>query len=141
MVKYLIISTFVLVLLVVAFSLQGNALAQKKGKTPVKELQQKNSQGNKDAIISDINNLVVDSYQYKILPKTMGGGDGSYRGYKINAKGAWGKLNPNGVFKVKKVTDKSITFEGRSKIVKGGVITITADDNGVVAPLVIKGYK
>jgi len=143
MVKNLIISTYVLMLLVAALSLQGNAVAQEKGKTPVKELQEKDIKANKDAIYSDINTLIADIFMYKIRPKTRGGGEGSYRGYKIDAKGQWGKNNPNAVYKIKKCTDKSVTIEAKSLVVKGGIITMTADENGRVHPegLVKKVFK
>jgi hypothetical protein len=38
---------------------------------------------NKDAIISQLSNLSANAYQYRIRPTTMGGGGGSYEGYKI----------------------------------------------------------
>jgi len=40
---------------------------------------------NKDAIINDLNNLFANAYQYRIRPASMGGGGGSYAGYKIPA--------------------------------------------------------
>src|SRR5215470_10767108 len=43
-------------------------------------------QSNKDAIVNDLNNLAADAYQYKIRPTTMGGGGGTYGGYKVRTK-------------------------------------------------------
>lgn len=42
-------------------------------------------QSNKDAVINDLNNLFANAYQYRIRPSSMGGGQGSYRGYAIPA--------------------------------------------------------
>ena len=41
---------------------------------------------NKDAIINDLNNLAAFAYQYRIRPASMGGGQGSYVGFKIPTK-------------------------------------------------------
>ena len=41
---------------------------------------------NKDAIVNDMNNIAADAYQFRVRLKTMGGGGGSYAGYKIPAK-------------------------------------------------------
>ena len=55
-------------------------------------------QSNRDAIINDLNNIAAQAYQYRIRPKSMGGGNGSYRGLKIptrmqsNANGSYACL-------------------------------------------------
>jgi hypothetical protein len=38
---------------------------------------------NRDAITSEIVNIGANAYQYRIRPTTMGGGGGTYEGYKI----------------------------------------------------------
>ncbi len=38
---------------------------------------------NLDAVINDLNNLSAMAYQYRIRPSSMGGGEGSYTGFKI----------------------------------------------------------
>lgn len=40
-------------------------------------------QSNKDAIINDINHLAAYAYQYRLRPKSLSGGDGSYVGFKL----------------------------------------------------------
>ncbi len=41
-------------------------------------------QTNKDFIINDINFIALYARQHKILPKSMGGGEGSYQGFSIS---------------------------------------------------------
>lgn len=41
---------------------------------------------NKDAIINDLNNITAQAIQYRIRPKSMEGGNGSYIGFKIPTK-------------------------------------------------------
>src|SRR5690349_18225008 len=36
-----------------------------------------------DAMISQMVSILANAYQYRIRPQTMGGGGGSYQGYKI----------------------------------------------------------
>jgi hypothetical protein len=43
-------------------------------------------QDNRDAVINDLNNLAAYAYQYRIRPSSMGGGEGSYAGFKIPEK-------------------------------------------------------
>ncbi|HTK81241.1 MAG TPA: hypothetical protein VL633_03035 [Bacteroidota bacterium] len=38
---------------------------------------------NKDAIVSDLNAIAADAFQYSQRPHGMGGGDGSFAGYAI----------------------------------------------------------
>lgn len=40
-------------------------------------------QSNKDAIINDLNNIAAHAYQYRLRPKSMNGGAGSYAGFFI----------------------------------------------------------
>ena len=40
-------------------------------------------QANKDAIINDLNNIAAHAYQYRLRPKSMNGGAGSYAGFAI----------------------------------------------------------
>ena len=43
-------------------------------------------ESNKDAMVNDINNINAHAYQYFIRPVSMGGGGGSFTGYKIPTK-------------------------------------------------------
>jgi hypothetical protein len=83
-------------------------------------------QGNEDAIINDLNNLAAFSFQYRIRPKELGGGAGSYLGFKIVEQL---KKNENAEF-VSEVIDKDhIRFKATS--VKGySWVMETIDESG-----------
>jgi len=66
---------------------------------------------NKDAIINDLNNLAAHSYQYRIRPKEMGGGAGSYLGFKIAEKL---KKNGNAEFEAEVIDKDHIRFKATS---------------------------
>ena len=80
---------------------------------------------NKDAIINDMNNIAADAYQYRVRLKTMGGGGGSYAGYKIPSKlqsndDAGYSVDPQSGY----VTLTGISSEGF------GSVVATIDSNG-----------
>ena len=95
-------------------------------------------QSNKDAILSDLNNLGADAYQHKIRPASMGGGAGTYDAtnggvlYAIKTAGPWGSNNPNAVYSATTVAAAAITFHGASRTVTGGTVDITFDANGQI---------
>ena len=84
---------------------------------------------NKDAIINDFSTLTSDIYAYKIRPASMGGGNGSYEGYTINANGPWGTENPNAMYFVKP-TDYFLEIVAISKKVTDSEAIATFDFNG-----------
>jgi hypothetical protein len=93
-------------------------------------------QSNKDAILSDLNNLGADAYQHKIRPSSMGGGAGAFDGsvtgsvaYVIKTNGPWGTNNPNATY-VATPAAQTITFVATSKTVTGGTVTLQFDANG-----------
>ncbi|MBI3006120.1 MAG: hypothetical protein HYY49_12000 [Ignavibacteriales bacterium] len=55
------------------------AIAQRAVSTSLRDAQA--VQGNKDLMINDLNVLAWSARQYKILPKSLGGGGGSFVGY------------------------------------------------------------
>jgi len=93
-------------------------------------------QSNKDAILSDINNLGADAYQFKIRPSSMGGGNGAYdnssggAAYAVKTNGPWGTSNPNATYTITTQSATSIAFQGSSKTVTTSTVTITFDANG-----------
>jgi len=83
-------------------------------------------QDNKDAIINDLNNLAALSFQYRIRPKEMGGGAGSYTGFKIPEKM---KQNGNATFEAEVIDKDHVRFKATSA--KGfGSVTETIDESG-----------
>jgi hypothetical protein len=89
-----------------------------------------NVSSNKDAIISDLQDLGADAYAFIYRPTMMGGGGGSYVGYVISPSGAWGLENANATYVVTNKTATTIAFTATSKVVSGGSITITYDNSG-----------
>ncbi len=75
-------------------------------------------QSNKDALINDLNNLAANAYQYRIRPTTMGGGGGSYAGYKIPQRLS---SNDNGQFEAIVSNDSTVTFIATSSLKLGTV--------------------
>jgi|GEM_PF-4260712 len=82
-----------------------------------------------DAILSDLNNLGADAYQWKIRPKSMGGGGGKYTRYVVNLKGPWGSENPNATYVISEVAATTITFTARDKR-SASTVTMFFDANG-----------
>ena len=83
-------------------------------------------QSNKDAIINDLNNLAAFAYQYRIRPQEMGGGAGSYNGFKIPEKL---KKNDNAAFEAEVIDKDHIRFKATSA--KGfGSVMETIDESG-----------
>ena len=68
-------------------------------------------ESSRDAIISDLENLNEMAYQFYSRPVSVGGGGGSFAGYKIPPKFA---SNENGTFRIVSQDALQITFEGTS---------------------------
>lgn len=83
-------------------------------------------QSNRDAVINDLNNLAALAYQYRIRPKTMGGGQGSYLGFKIPEKMS---TNSNASYEVLAAMDSLVQYKATS--VNGfGTVEASIDANG-----------
>ncbi len=78
----------------------------------------------------DLVNLGADCYQYKIRPTMMGGGNGSYSGYRISLRSPWGIENPNATYELIEQTSTSLILKATSKQVDGATIQISFDGNG-----------
>ena len=82
-------------------------------------------ESNRNAIINDLSYLAGRAYQYRINPKAMNGGEGSYEGFEVPALM---KKNVNASYKTTTVESNSITFTATS--VKGyGTVVATVDAN------------
>src|SRR5262245_53133155 len=87
-------------------------------------------QAYKDAIVNDLNNLAADAYQYKIRPTTMGGGGGSYGGYKVRSKL---QTNDNGTYTPTTPVgagSQSFTLAGNSVPYAGSSVSALLDSTG-----------
>jgi hypothetical protein len=72
------------------------------------------SQANKDGVTSKLNNIAADAAQYKLRPKTLGGGRPSYVGYVIPEKM---RSDENGTYAIiGSPSDVSVTFQATSSM-------------------------
>ena len=86
-------------------------------------------ENNRDKIINDLNNLAAYSYQYRIRPKSMGGGEGSYMGFTI-PKGL--SSNKNASFEAIVVDKDKVQFAATS-LMGYGAVRVTINEMGVFA--------
>jgi len=79
---------------------------------------------NKDAVVSDLNNLAALAHQYYMKPTSMGGGGNSYASFAIPTGLS---ATANGTYTVGTGTATSITFTGTGtqKGANGSAITAT----------------
>ncbi|HEV8538865.1 MAG TPA: hypothetical protein VGR15_08090 [Bacteroidota bacterium] len=96
-------------------------------------------QANKDAIVNDLNNLAADAYQYRIRPSTMGGGAGSYGGYKVPSKLT---SNENGTYTPTTgvaANSQSFSLVGTSTSYAGSTVTAVLDSTGKLGSFTYAG--
>ncbi len=89
----------------------------------------------KDGLINDLNNLSINAFQYKSLPRSMGGGSGSYVGYNIPSKL---QSNEDGTFSVSTTTATRVTFVATSGL-GYGTITVICDSLGQLGTFTYSG--
>ncbi|MDP2209894.1 MAG: hypothetical protein Q8K98_14145 [Bacteroidota bacterium] len=89
---------------------------------------------NRDAIINDIVNIASFGYQYRIRPKTMGGGGGNYKDFSIPTRMA---ENQNGSYTAI-VLEDAITIQGISKL-EFGTVTAIVNNEGRVEKMEFSG--
>ncbi|MCX6133094.1 MAG: hypothetical protein NTU47_04685 [Ignavibacteriales bacterium] len=83
-------------------------------------------EANRDAVINDLNNLSAFAYQYRIRPKSMGGGQGSYVGFKIPERMV---TNSNASYEVLEAKDSIVKYKATS--VNGfGTVEARIDESG-----------
>ena len=83
-------------------------------------------ESNIDAVINDLNNLAAYAYQYRIRPKSMGGGQGSYTGLKIPERMV---KNMNASYEILTAKDSLVQYKATSA--SGfGTVEVSLDENG-----------
>lgn len=90
---------------------------------------------NKDALISDLTNLSINAYQFKMLPTSMGGGSGSYASYRIPVKL---QSNEDGAISVSSATASQLTLLATSAL-GYGTITAVCDSAGTLGSFTYAG--
>jgi hypothetical protein len=72
------------------------------------------AQANQDGITAKLTNIAADAAQYKLRPKTLGGGRPSYAGYMIPQQM---RADDNGTYEVSgSISDTHIAFIGKSSV-------------------------
>jgi hypothetical protein len=94
-------------------------------------------EANRDALISDIENITSHAMQFYYRPTSIGGGGGTFVGYSIPAKMA---TNENGVYVASGATTTQITITGTSIDGNGtAAVTFSAVTGKVVGPYSFTG--
>ncbi|HAL56325.1 MAG TPA: hypothetical protein DCP63_07590 [Bacteroidetes bacterium] len=86
-------------------------------------------EANRDAIINDLNNLSAQVYQYRIRPRSMGGGHGSYIGFSLPARL---KTNRNASYAAEVKDSNLVRFTATSEV-GNGTVSATVNQFGVLA--------
>jgi len=89
----------------------------------------------RDYMVNDMNNLAAQAYQYRITPKSKGGGDGSYVGFVVPEKMA---SNDNGKYSAVIVSPDTVEFKGVTLDGKSG-ITVRIGEKGMLHGWIWKG--
>ncbi len=86
---------------------------------------------NKDGVTSGLINISANAYQYKVRPRTMGGGSNSYVNYTIPSRMS---SDDNGTYSLNgSPTAKQVKVDGRSSVNTQWLATCTIDSNGVTS--------
>ncbi len=86
---------------------------------------------NKDGVTSGLINISANAYQYKVRPRTMGGGSNSYVNYTIPSRMS---SDDNGTYSLNgSPTAKQVKVDGRSSVNSQWLATCTIDSNGVTS--------
>jgi len=92
---------------------------------------------NRDAMIADLTNLAAIAYQHRVRPLSMGGGGGSYQGYRIPDNL---KKSENGTYVATEIRSDRITLEGVSGFGYGKVISSYDADGKLIGKIGFTGY-
>jgi hypothetical protein len=92
-------------------------------------------QGNKDAIIGDLQNLSSQAYSFKVRPSSMGGGQGAYTGFTIPTKLL---ANPNATYEAT-VAAAAVTFVATSAQNTANKVTAVVDSDGKLGSFTFAG--
>ena len=84
-------------------------------------------QRNKDRLIYDLNRVSFDAYDYRILPKSLSGGSGSYEGFCLSPQQA---KNDNGEISIIEVHPQMITLLAVSSKNTVNTIMVSVDSIG-----------
>jgi hypothetical protein len=111
-----------LLLIILGVIIVGIAIA-----VGVSQFSGNSAQSNKDGVMSSLQNIAANAYQYKIRPTTLGGGGNAYTGYTIPSKLI---TDQNANYTVVTSSANSVQLQGTSTMNTAWVATCTSDDSG-----------
>ena len=85
------------------------------------------TESNKDGLTASLGNISADAYQYKIRPRTLGGGLPTYLNYAIPVRL---QSDENGTYTLTSVTATQIQFRGTSGLNASMIVDMTMDSIG-----------
>lgn len=86
------------------------------------------TQSNKDAVMSSLQSISTNAFQFKMRPVNLGGGGNSYASYILPSKMM---ADANGNYSLGTVASNSIQIIGTSALNTAWIATCTADDSGM----------
>jgi hypothetical protein len=96
-------------------------------------------QSNKDRLISDLNQVSFEANEYRILPKSLSGGSGSYEGFCLSPQRT---KNDHGEFSIIGVRPQMITFLAVSSKNTTNTVMVSLDSIGRMCQWTYSGdYK
>ena len=110
-----------LLLIIVGVIIVGIAIA-----VGIAQFGANSTESNKDGVMSSLQNISANAYQYKIRPGTLGGGGNAYTAYTIPTKLV---SDQNGTYSVISTTQNQVQLLGTSTVNTAWVATCTADDS------------
>ena len=111
-----------LLLIIVGVIIVGIAIA-----VGIAQFGANSTESNKDGVMSSLQNISANAYQYKIRPVTLGGGGNAYTAYTIPTKLT---SDQNGTYSVISSSQNQVQLLGTSAVNTAWVATCTADDSG-----------
>jgi hypothetical protein len=97
-------------------------------------------QSHKDDLLGSCVTMVnFDAYQYKILPRELGGGGNSYEGYRITAGTFREDISQKASVILEEISPSKVTVRVDSKLYPGASIENTLDSTGTASGYVYTG--
>jgi hypothetical protein len=92
-------------------------------------------QSNRDELVYDIVRISLDAYQYRLLPKELGGGQGTYIGFALDPERA---KTQNGMYTMSS-SENQITIKAQSLEFPSGRMNVIIDELGQMGKIQYEG--
>jgi hypothetical protein len=83
-------------------------------------------QTHREKILSELYHIAMDAYQYRLLPKELGGGNGKYDGFALTPAQT---KTQNGMYSIV-LSENQITMRVQSLLYSSGIIQTTLNEQG-----------